>query len=78
MIATGFFQRPAIPPLLTSLPPDVFQVHSSRYRNPEALPAGAVLVVGSGGSGAQIAEELVQAGRRVFLTVSRKRPANSS
>jgi putative flavoprotein involved in K+ transport len=55
------------------LPADVFQVHSSHYRNPDALPAGAVLVVGSGGSGSQIAEELIQAGRRVFLTVSRHR-----
>jgi putative flavoprotein involved in K+ transport len=73
VIATGPFQRPVIPRLAPSLPTDVFQVHSSLYRNPDALPAGAVLVVGSGGSGSQIAEELVQAGRRVFLTVSRHR-----
>jgi putative flavoprotein involved in K+ transport len=73
VIATGPFQRPAIPKLASSLPADVFQVHSSRYRNPDALPPGAVLVVGSGGSGSQIAEELVQAGRRVFLTVNRHR-----
>jgi putative flavoprotein involved in K+ transport len=55
------------------LPADLFQLHSSRYRNPEELPAGAVLVVGSGGSGSQIAEELIQAGRRVYLTVNRHR-----
>jgi putative flavoprotein involved in K+ transport len=73
VIATGPFQRPTISQLATLLPADVFQVHSSRYRNPDALPVGAVLVVGSGGSGSQIAEELVQAGRRVFLTVSRHR-----
>ena len=73
VIATGPFQRPTIPQLAASLPAHVFQVHSSRYRNPDALPDGAVLVVGSGGSGSQIAEELVQAGRRVFLTVSRHR-----
>jgi putative flavoprotein involved in K+ transport len=73
VIATGPFQRPTIPQLARLLPADVFQVHSSLYRNPDALPTGAVLVVGSGGSGSQIAEELVQAGRRVFLTVSRHR-----
>jgi putative flavoprotein involved in K+ transport len=73
VIATGPFQRPAIPRLASSLPAGLFQVHSSLYRNPDALPAGAVLVVGSGGSGSQIAEELVQAGRRVFLTVNRHR-----
>ena len=49
----------------------VFQVHASRYRNPGQLPAGAVLVVGSGASGAQIAEELLRAGRRVYLAVGR-------
>jgi len=47
----------------------VFQVHASGYKNPEQLPAGAVLVVGAGASGAQIAEELHRAGRRVFLAV---------
>ena len=73
VIATGPFQRPAIPRLASSLPVDVFQLHSSRYRNPQTLPPGAVLVVGSGGSGSQIAEELIQAGRRVFLTVNRHR-----
>jgi putative flavoprotein involved in K+ transport len=73
VIATGPFQRPKIPQLAALLPTDVFQVHSSHYRNPEGLPDGAVIVVGSGGSGSQIAEELVQAGRRVFLTVSRHR-----
>ena len=47
----------------------IFQVHASRYQNPEQLPPGAVLVVGAGASGAQIAEELHRAGRRVFLSV---------
>ena len=45
VIATGPFQRPVIPRLASSLPAKVFQVHSSRYRNPDALPAGAVLVL---------------------------------
>jgi len=73
VIATGPFQRPLVPRLATLLPADIFQVHSNVYRNPDALPSGAVLVVGSGGSGSQIAEELVEAGRRVFLTVNRHR-----
>lgn len=73
VMATGPFQRAVVPSVAQALPADVFQVHSSRYRNPDLLPAGAVLVVGSGGSGAQIAEELIQAGRRVFLSVNRHR-----
>lgn len=68
--ATGPFQRPAVPAIV---PPDadVYQLHASRYRNPGQLPDGAVLVVGTGSSGAQIAEELLQAGRRVYLSVGR-------
>jgi putative flavoprotein involved in K+ transport len=50
---------------------DVFQVHASRYLNPDQLPSGAVLVIGSGASGSQIAEELLRAGRRVYLSVGR-------
>jgi putative flavoprotein involved in K+ transport len=72
VIATGPYQRPIIPDLL----PDehnLFQIHASVYRNPEQLPPGAVLVVGSGASGAQIAEELMRAGRRVYLSVGRHR-----
>jgi putative flavoprotein involved in K+ transport len=48
-------------------------LHSSRYRNPELLPSGAVLVIGSANSGTQIAEELCAAGRRVYLSVSKHR-----
>lgn len=70
VVATGTFQTPRRP-ALGSLPEDVLDLHSSAYRNPDALPAGAVLVVGSGQSGAQLAEELLEAGRRVFLSVSR-------
>ncbi len=68
--ATGPFQRPHIPALV---PADagIFQVHSAAYRNPDQIPPGAVLVVGAGASGAQIAEELLRAGRRVYLSVSR-------
>ena len=66
--ATGPFQRPLIP---TAVPPGagLTQLHSSAYRNPAQLPPGAVLVVGAGSSGAQIADELMRAGRKVFLSV---------
>jgi putative flavoprotein involved in K+ transport len=50
---------------------DIFQVHSSAYRNPQQLPPGAVLVVGSGASGCQIADDLQQSGRQVYLSVGR-------
>jgi putative flavoprotein involved in K+ transport len=66
--ATGAFQKPVIPALV----PDsagIMQIHSTGYRNPQQLPEGAVLVVGAGSSGAQIAEELLRAGRRVYLSV---------
>lgn len=68
VVATGPFQRPLIPNLV---PPQtsVLQLHSSAYRNPDQLPQGAVLVVGAGSSGAQIADELLRAGRRVYLSV---------
>ena len=66
--ATGAFQRPVIP---TVVPDDagLTQLHSSTYRNPQQLPAGAVLVVGAGSSGGQIADELLRAGRNVYLSV---------
>lgn len=66
--ATGPFQRPVRPALVPERP-GLTQIHSTAYRNPAALPEGAVLVVGSGSSGAQIAEELLEAGRRVYLSV---------
>jgi putative flavoprotein involved in K+ transport len=66
--ATGPFQRPVIPAIV---PEDaaITQIHSNAYRNPAQLPDGAVLVVGAGSSGAQIADELVRAGKRVYLSV---------
>ncbi len=66
--ATGAFQVPVIPPLLPEAA-GIAQLHSAFYRNPAQLPPGAVLVVGAGSSGAQIAEELQEAGRRVYLSV---------
>jgi putative flavoprotein involved in K+ transport len=75
--ATGAFQQPSIPPLLPADAP-VVQLHSSAYKNPEQLPDGAVLVVGAGSSGVQIADELLRAGRRVFLSVGpHERPPRS-
>lgn len=71
VMATGLFQQPRIPRFSTNLPTGIQQLHSSEYRNPGALPPGAVLVVGSAQSGSQIAEELYQSGRKVFLSVSR-------
>jgi putative flavoprotein involved in K+ transport len=69
VIATGFEQHPRLPAFAAGLSAAVTQIHSSRYRNPESLPEGAVLVVGSAQSGAQIAEELYQHGRDVFLSI---------
>ena len=73
VIATGPFQRSNIPEMAAQFPPSIQQTNASSYRNPDALPPGAVLVVGSGASGCQIAEELNNSGRRVFLSVSRHR-----
>jgi putative flavoprotein involved in K+ transport len=69
VVATGPYHNPAVPRIAERLPGDVTQVHSSQYRNPGQLPAGAVLVVGTGQSGCQIAEDLHLAGRRVHLAV---------
>jgi putative flavoprotein involved in K+ transport len=66
--ATGPFQRPLIPPVVPGDAGPV-QLHSSGYRNPDQLPDGAVLVVGAGSSGVQIADELLRAGRSVYLSV---------
>ncbi len=66
--ATGAFQNPTIPALVPESA-GMTQFHSSAYRNPARLPEGAVLVVGAGSSGTQIADELLRAGRRVFLAV---------
>ncbi len=75
VIATGAFHRPAIPPCSAAMPSGVLQLHSKEYRNPHQLPTGAVLVVGCGASGCQIAEELYQSGRTVYLSVGRYRRA---
>ncbi len=65
--ATGPFQKPVMPDVVPRDAP-VMQIHSNKYRNPDQMPEGAVLVVGAGASGAQIAAEIMRAGRRVYLS----------
>jgi putative flavoprotein involved in K+ transport len=69
VIACGSYHEPRIPACAQKLPTHIAQVHSQFYKNPQQLPPGDVLVVGTGQSGAQIAEDLHLAGRRVHLCV---------
>lgn len=71
VVASGGYHVPIIPRMAERLPGDLKQLHSEQYRNAASLPAGGVMVVGCGQSGAQIAEDLHLAGRRVFLAVGR-------
>ncbi len=71
VLANGVYQKPIIPRSAERISQDVLQLHSSSYRNPQSLPAGATLVVGSGQSGCQIAEDLHIAGRETHLCVGR-------
>jgi putative flavoprotein involved in K+ transport len=73
VVATGPYQRPHVPAIAADFPGTVVHVHARDYRNPATLPEGAVLVVGTGASGCQIAEELAAAGRRTLLAVGRHR-----
>jgi putative flavoprotein involved in K+ transport len=68
VVATGPFQKPVIPAIA---PNDerLTQIHSAQYRNPQQLAEGAVLVVGAGSSGTQIADELQRSGKQVYLSV---------
>jgi putative flavoprotein involved in K+ transport len=68
VVATGANQRPYLPAFAAALDPHIEQIHSSGYRRASQLPAGGVLVVGAGNSGAQIALELADAGRPVVLS----------
>jgi putative flavoprotein involved in K+ transport len=69
VVTSGGYHVPIIPRLAEKLPATILQLHSEQYRNADALPPGEVLVVGSGQSGAQIAEDLHLAGRKVHLAV---------
>ena len=66
--ATGPFQHPVVPAVVPE-DAEITQLHSNDYRNPDQLPEGAVLVVGAGASGAQIADEMLHAGKPVYLSV---------
>jgi putative flavoprotein involved in K+ transport len=68
-VAGGPFQRPAIPSVAGGLDASVLSLHSHDYRNPEQLPSGRVLLVGSGQTGVQLAEELMAAGREILMSV---------
>ncbi len=70
VVATGAFGVPAYPPGANGLASSIKQLHSSEYKNAAELPEGVVLVIGSGQSGAQIMEDLFDAGRQVYLSVS--------
>ncbi|MEM7797266.1 MAG: MSMEG_0569 family flavin-dependent oxidoreductase [Cyanobacteria bacterium P01_C01_bin.118] len=69
VVATGGYHTPKIPRMAERLPLNLTQLHSSEYKNPNDLPEGAVLIVGTGQSGCQIAEDLHLAGRQVHLCV---------
>ncbi len=60
VVATGAYHQPRVPPFATALTGDIYQIHSSEYRDPSQLRKGNVLVVGAGNSGAEIAIELVR------------------
>jgi putative flavoprotein involved in K+ transport len=71
VVATGSYHIPRPPAIARDLPPHVEQLHSHDYRREASLAPGAVLVVGSGQSGVQIAEELHEAGRQVYLSTGK-------
>ena len=76
MAATGPFQTPVIPSIIAD--DRISQIHSFDYRNPKQLDDGAVLIVGAGSSGSQIADELLRAGRKVYLSIGpHERPPRS-
>lgn len=71
VVAGGPFQTPHIPAMGKSIDPSILSLHAHDYRNPDALPPGGVLLVGSGQTGVQLAEDLMAAGRRVAMAVGR-------
>ena len=77
VVATGPFQRPRIPEFGAVFPSSIRQLHTRQYRNPDQLDPGGVLVVGSGQSGTQIAQELHESGRDVYLSVGKAAKAPS-
>ena len=71
VVASGIQRIPKVPALHSKLPADIVQLHTSEYRNAKSLPPGAVVVVGGGQSGCQITEDLLAAGRNVYLCCSK-------
>ena len=71
VVASGAYQKPYRPAGAESLPKDLVQLFAEEYSNAAALPPGAVVVIGSGQTGCQLAEELHQSGRKVFLACGR-------
>jgi len=71
VIASGVQRTPKYPQARSRMPSHITQLHTADYRGAAALPPGAVVIVGSGQSGCQIAEELLSAGRRVYLCTSK-------
>jgi putative flavoprotein involved in K+ transport len=69
IVATGALQKPAIPDYASHLPPEINQLHSADYVDPNQIVEGRILIVGAGNSGAQIAEELANAGQDVTVSV---------
>ena len=71
VVASGIQRVPRVPAIRSKIPAWMFQLHTADYRNPQGLPPGAVVVVGSGQSGCQITEDLLSAGRTVYLCTSK-------
>lgn len=71
VVASGSQNQKIIPAFASDLSSDIRQMHASEYRNGDALPQGAIMVVGSGQSGLQIAEDLTDMGRKVYLSTSK-------
>lgn len=73
VVAIGSFHKPQVPEIAKNIPNNIFQIHSSLFKNSKQLPQGAALIVGGGNSGIQIAYDLNKAGRKVYLSVGRLR-----
>ena len=69
VVATATYQKPRVPPIAERIPASIAQLHAEEYRNPSQVPEGAVMVVGSGQTGGQIVEDMLRAGREVYLCV---------
>lgn len=71
VVASGILQTPKLPAVHSKVPITINSLHSAEYRNSDSLPHGAVVIVGSGQTGCQIAEDLLSAGRTVYLCTSK-------